>query len=76
MASWQETRDKVWQVGDPAQLLVLKVLDEWMEYAEDEGRFIELDVREDMKSDINVFRKQLSQIAFGSGFAGSGGGEF
>ena len=62
--SWNETRELA--KGNPYAELCVRILDGIMDdYAREEDRYIELDVRQDMKHDIGVYRRELALLLEG-----------
>lgn len=66
--TWNKCRELVRKSSDPVELLLVRVLDGWVDYvreARDGERYIELDVMDDMAHDIAVYRRELMKMMEG-----------
>ena len=61
--TWNECRRLVEERKDPVELLLVRVLDGWMDdYVHDEEWWIGLDERNSMSSDIVHYRRQFVML--------------
>ena len=61
--TWNECKRIVEERKDPVELLLVRVLDGWMDdYVRDEDWWIGIDERNNMSSDIVHYRRQLMML--------------